>query len=230
MTVQRVRSEWVEDKRILLCAVQAEAMLADFAGSETADVLLVEPRLVTLAQLVTGWARAGGVREDVWRGIESLASALVGSGRSVPRTTPVSARSLAVASTLSGEVTRRRYTQPLKARAAEEGSHDAGAGADPQSGVRRAGERPAPPALDRPSIDLRAIHGGRGAGRGGLRRDCAGPGLRPGFGDRALDARVGRAGDEHVRVGGGLEPRASCEPRWYSISERNSVLQTPIST
>jgi hypothetical protein len=117
----RVRHEWVGERRTLLGAVAEEpATLGDFAGSDTTALLAAEPRLVDVAELVVGCARAGGVPDEMWPGVERIVAALVGPRRSATMTTPLNAASMVVASALAGETTRRRYVEALRARAAEE--------------------------------------------------------------------------------------------------------------
>lgn len=121
--MMRVREEWVEDKRILSDSVAEQpATLADFAGAATADLLAAEPRLVDVAELVIGCARAGGVPEAMWPSIDRIAALLLGPTRTATMTRPLNAASMTVASALSGETTRRRFVQALRARADEEGS------------------------------------------------------------------------------------------------------------
>lgn len=121
MSAPYVRHEWVDEARLLPGAVEhVDATLLDFAWDQTAGLLAVEPRLVALAELVVGCARAGGVPDAMWAGVDSIAALLVGPTRAAGQTTPVNATSIAVSSTLSGETTRQRYVAALRRRAEQE--------------------------------------------------------------------------------------------------------------
>ena len=120
MSEGRVRHEWVEAKRTLPGAVAEQpATLADFAGTDTADLLAAEPRLVDVAELVIGCARTGGVLDEMWPGVERIVAALLGPRRSATMTTPLNSASMVVGSTLMGETTRRRFIEALRAEASQ---------------------------------------------------------------------------------------------------------------
>lgn len=121
MSDGRVRHEWIEQKRMLPGAVAEEpATLSTFAGTDTTALLAAEPRLVDVAELVVGCARAGGVPVEMWAGVERIVAALLGPRRTATMTTPLNSNSMVVASALAGETTRRRYVEALRARAAQE--------------------------------------------------------------------------------------------------------------
>lgn len=107
----RSRPEWLDEPRVLPFADPEPVTLGNFAHSETADVLAVEPRLVALAELV----RRARPTAAEWAGVDQLASLLVGPGRVARQLTPVNATSVAVTATLRGATTRDRYLQALRA-------------------------------------------------------------------------------------------------------------------
>ena len=106
-----VRHQWVGEPRVLAVADEAPVTLDNFAWESTADLVVVEPRLVSLATLVV---EAHPASEESWRAVEQLASLLIGPDRTASQITPVTSRSVAVAGTLHGELTRRRYVTALR--------------------------------------------------------------------------------------------------------------------
>lgn len=118
MTVYRSRREWVEVPRMLDAPDEPAPTLDTFAWTATAAVVEVEPRLATLATLVEGCAVGRGIAEAAWRGVDGIASTLLGPARSVPQVVAVTATSRAVASDLHGEVVLRRYQTALRLLAA----------------------------------------------------------------------------------------------------------------